>query len=325
MLKIGPLFIQTPLIMAPMAGYTDTCTRRMAKKSGAGLLFTEMISSAGLVRNHKKTFSFLAFHPEEKPLGVQIFGAKAKEMAEAANIVENEGASFVDLNLGCPARKVCRNGAGSALLLEPDKVKSILESVRNAIQCPLTIKIRLGWDAQHISVSKIAQIAEECGVDAITLHPRTRSQGFQGKADWRWIIRIKQERGIPIIGNGDIVNPQGAYEALAGGLCDGVMIGRAARGNPWIFSQARDLLAGKSLQEPSAQKRYEDIMLYLEWQLTQYGREDGLRRLRFLLLHYIKGMPGAGSFRAQLTRVENEDVLKNLLREFFIKTPPEKY
>ncbi len=322
MLKIGSLFIQTPLIMAPMAGYTDTCTRRMAKRCGAGLLFTEMISSAGLVRSHKKTFSLLAFHQEERPLGVQIFGAKAKEMAEAASIVENEGASFVDLNLGCPAKKVCRNGAGSALLLEPDKVKDILERVRKAIECPLTIKIRLGWDAQNISVSKIAQIAEECGVDAITLHPRTRSQGFQGKADWSWILRIKEERGIPIIGNGDITNPQNAYEALTRGLCDGVMIGRAARGNPWIFSQARNLLAGKSPQEPSAEKRYEDIMLYFEWQLTQYGREDGLRRIRFLLLHYIKGMPGASSFRARLTSIENEQALRDLLQKFFLKSQP---
>jgi len=320
MLQFGSLSIKNPYFLAPMAGFTDTCTRRLAKKTGAGLVYTEMISAAGLVRRQKKTFSLLAFHPDEKPLGVQIFGAEPQVMADAAQIVYNQGAAFVDVNLGCPAKKVCRTGAGAALLQSPYKVGILLEKVRKAISCPLTIKMRLGWDSNSIYASQIAKIAEECGIDAIALHPRTRSQLFQGTADWNWIIRLKAERTIPIIGSGDILNAKDAYKKITNGDCDALMIGRAARGNPWIFSQIKDLHTGKPPTPISSQTQYNDILQYLEWQFAQYGKAEGLRKVRFLLLHYIKGRAKAAHFRSRLLSIESPEALQELLRDYFLGT-----
>ena len=318
MLQFGSLPIKNPYFLAPMAGYTDTCTRRLAKKTGAGLVYTEMISAAGLVRRQKKTFSLLAFHSDEQPLGAQIFGADPQDMAEAARIVHNEGAAFVDINLGCPAKKVCRTGAGAALLHSPYKVGILLERVRKAISCPLTIKMRLGWDTQNIYASQIAKIAEEAGIDAIALHPRTRSQLFQGTADWSWIARLKAERTVPVIGSGDILTAQDAYQKITNGDCDALMIGRAARGNPWIFSQIIDLHAGRPLNPVSSQTQYNDILQYLEWQFTQYGNAEGLRKVRFLLLHYIKGRSKAAQFRSRLLSIESREALKELLSDYFL-------
>jgi nifR3 family TIM-barrel protein len=318
MLKIGNIPIPSRLVLAPMAGITDTCARRMARRFGAGLVFSEMVSSAGLVRRQPRTLQMLAFHSEEPPYGVQIFGAEPAEMAEAARIAEDAGASMVDVNMGCPVKRVCRTGAGAALLCQPKRVEEVLSAVRRAIQCPLTVKMRLGWDTSDLSVLSIARIAEEQGADAITLHPRTRAQGYQGKADWSWIARLKEERDIPVIGNGDLVSPQECREALQGGSCDGVMVGRAARGNPWIFSRTLDLLSAQESSEPSLESRFQTILLHKEWLCTQYGKEQGLRRIRFLLFQYGRGLPRAARFRQQLVSAHGEEALEGLLRAYFL-------
>ena len=318
MLKIGSLQLPNPLALAPMAGYTDSCARRAAKRSGAGLVVSEMVSAAGIKRRTHRTLELLSFHPEEAPLGIQIFGSDPEEMAEAARFVQDVGAVLVDINLGCPVKKVCRNGAGSALLRDPLKVARILESVRKAVDCALTVKMRLGWDGKNISAPEVARIAEDCGVDAVVLHPRTRTQGFQGRADWHWVARLKEERNVPVLGSGDIVTPIQAYEALAMGTCDGVMIGRAARGNPWIFSQTLDLLAGLAPVNPSPARRYKEVLQHLDWMFELYGRERGVRRSRYMLHYYAKGLPGSTRFRRQLFSVQEENVLRELLKEYFL-------
>jgi tRNA-dihydrouridine synthase B len=304
-----------------MAGFTDTCARRIARRFGAGLVYSEMVSAAGLARRQPRTLALLAFHPEEQPLGVQIFGTAAAEMAEAARIAQDQGASIVDVNLGCPVKRVCRTGAGAALLRQPKQVEGILCAVRKAVTCPLTVKMRLGWDAGNLSVLEISRIAEEQGVDAITLHPRTGAQGYRGKADWSWVARLREARKIPVIGNGDLVSPRGCLQALDSGCCDAVMIGRAARGNPWIFSQTLDLLSGKEPSEPSVESRYQTILLHMDWLCTQYGKEQGLRRIRFLLFQYGRGLPGAGQFRRELVSTKGEDALQGLLRTHFLERP----
>jgi nifR3 family TIM-barrel protein len=305
-----------------MAGFTDTCARRLARRFGAGLVYSEMVSAAGLVRRQPRTLAMLTFHPEEQPYGVQVFGSDPTEMAEAARIAQDEGASIVDINLGCPVKRVCRTGAGAALLRDPQRVDRILAAVRKAVTCPLTVKMRLGWDARDVSVLEISRIAEENGVDAITLHPRTRAQGFQGKADWSWVARLKKVRRIPVIGNGDILEAENAVEALGSTACDGIMIGRAARGNPWIFSQTADLLSGRDPSRPSGEMRYRTIRLHMEWLCTQYGKEQGLRRIRFLLFHYGRGLPRAGRLRQQLVTVQGEEALEGLLRTYFLEGHP---
>ncbi len=319
MLKIGSVRIPNPIALAPMAGFTDTSARRIAKRFGAGLVYSEMMSAAGLVRRQPATLAMLAFHAEEQPYGVQIFGAEPAEMADAARLVQDRGASIVDINMGCPVKRVCRNGAGAALLRRPRQVEAILREVRRAVTCPVTVKMRLGWDTTDLSVLEVSRIAEEQGVDAITLHPRTRAQGYAGRADWSWVARLKQERGIPIIGNGDLVEPQGCAAALASGCCDGIMIGRAARGHPWIFSQTLEVLSGREPAEPSLELRYGAILLHMEWLFSQYGREQGLRRMRFLLFQYVRGLPGAARFRRDLVRQPSEEALKALLRAHFLE------
>jgi len=319
--KIGSLVLPNPLVLAPMAGYTDTAARRTARRRGAGLVITEMVSAAGLVRGAAKTRVLMSFHPDERPLGVQIFGSDPSEMAEAARIVRDSGASLVDINLGCPVKKVCGSGAGAALLRDPLRTGRILEAVCRAVDCPVTIKMRLGWDSAEADAHReIARIAADGGVHAITLHPRTRAQGFQGRADWDRVARLKEESPIPIIGSGDIVTPQGAWEALTRGLCHGLMIGRAARGNPWIFSQTLDLLDGKTPAAVTAEERFRTVQEHLEGLLTHYGKDPGCRKARFLLLHYAKGLPGSGAFRQKMLTLAGEDDLRALLRHFFLHT-----
>lgn len=320
MMKIGTLHTENPLVLAPMAGFTDTCARRLARRFGAGLVYSEMVSAAALARRQPRTCEMLAFHPEEQPYGIQIFGSEPAEMAEAARIAQNEGASIVDINLGCPVKRVCRTGAGAALLRDPHRVDRILAAVRKAVTCTLTVKMRLGWETKDLSAFETSRIAEERGVDAITLHPRTRAQGFQGKADWSFVARLKAERNIPVIGNGDLLDPHRCVEALRSSGCDAIMIGRAARGNPWIFSHTLDLLAGREPPVPSAEMRYSTIRLHMEWLCTRYGREQGVRRLRFLLFHYGKGLPRAARFRRQLVSAKDEQALEELLRRFLLET-----
>jgi len=322
MFRIGSLPIATPLVLAPMAGVTDTAARRVARREGAGLVVTEMISAAGLVRAAARTRALLTFRAEEHPLGFQIFGSRPEEMADAARIVRDAGAALVDVNLGCPVKKVCRGGAGAALLRDPLRAARVLEAVCRAVDCPVTVKMRLGWDPSEAEAYReIARVAEGSGVRAVALHPRTRSQGFQGRADWDCVARLKAEVRVPVIGSGDIASPRGALEALERSGCDAVMIGRAARGNPWIFSGTLALMAGREPAPVTREDRYRTVQEHLEGILEHYGAEAGWKTARFQLLPYARGLPGSGTFRQRMFAAEGEAALRGLLRGYFLQGP----
>jgi tRNA-dihydrouridine synthase B len=240
-LKIGELELGEGLILAPMAGITDLSFRRIAKSFDVDLVTSEMVSSEGLVRNKARTKMLLQSHAEEKPLAIQLFGSDPKVVAEAARIVADEGADIIDLNMGCPVPKVVRQGAGAALLRDVEKIASLVDAVRQAVSIPLTVKTRSGWGQSKINVLEVARVVEDSGADAITIHPRTARQGFSGSADWPLIGKVKQAVNIPVIGNGDVSRPEDVGKMRKLTQCDGVMIGRGAMGNPWIFKQARQL------------------------------------------------------------------------------------
>ena len=291
MLKIGNILLKNRLIMAPMAGITNPPFRLIAKRLGAGLVVTEMVSAVGLSRGHEKTFRYLDGSSEEKPLSVQIFGADPQIMAMAAEIAVEKGADMVDINMGCPARKVVKNGSGGALLRNPAAVRDMVTAVRKACTVPLTVKIRGGWSEHEANFIEIAGIVEDCGADAITVHPRFVSQGFSGQADWRIIREVKKSLTIPVIGNGDVFKPELALQMREETGCDGVMIGRGAMGNPWIFKQILDLERGLEARASARFTRkkecHRDTFCVLLSSIIGENRASKL--MRGLLLGYTKG------------------------------------
>src|SRR5215470_3742702 len=254
--KVHDLVIRPAAILAPMAGVTDTLFRRVIRGlGGCGLLMTEFTSSEGITRSAKKTLRYLYFQPDEHPITAQLFGANPQVMAEAARLVEDHGFDAVDINLGCPAKKVVKCG-GSGLLRDLELLGEIFSAVRTAVRIPLTIKLRAGWDEQSIVAVEVARLAEDSGVEAVAVHPRTRAQGYSGRADWGIIARVKQAVKIPVIGNGDIQNPGDASRMVEETGCDAVMIGRAAATNPWIFSQMAEFRETGSYRQPTDDDRH---------------------------------------------------------------------
>jgi len=275
-MKIGRLQLDSFVCLAPMAGITDLPFRLICRENGCSLAFTEMISAKGLCRGLAKSRRYLDSTLADRPLGVQLFGADAETLAEAARLVTDLGADLVDINMGCPARKVVRAGAGAALLKDLSLAVSILAAVRRATALPLTVKIRSGWNRGTIIAPQLGKIAEDCGVDAIVLHARTAEQGFGGVADWEQIRQLKQQLRIPVIGNGDVRSPQDAVRMTAQTGCDAVMIGRGAQGNPWIFASAESLHRGRGFRAPTAAERREVILAHLGKALSYWQLEDCL-------------------------------------------------
>jgi nifR3 family TIM-barrel protein len=304
-LHIGLLVIDPPTVFAPLAGITNLPLRLMAKQAGCGLVCSEMISANGLVYGSAKTIHLMESTQEEKPLSVQLFGSDWAIMAEAAQRVEAAGADIVDINFGCSVRKILKSGSGSALMREPDKAAKLLKAVRAAISVPLTIKIRSGWEPGGHQALTIGRIAQECGVDAVTLHPRTARQGFSGSADWNLITKIKQELCIPVIGNGDIVHPQDALRMFAETLCDAVMVGRSAFGNPYLFSQIHDLLCGRKARPVTHQQKIELLNRYLDASVNHLGEKRACYMMRSRLGWFAKGLPNASRFRHAIRTVES--------------------
>jgi len=314
---IGSVVLANPLVLAPMAGITQLPLRRLAKEQGCALVVSEMISSNGLVHGGQKTLELLKSHPSERPLSVQIFGKDPEVMQEAAQIVQGQGADLLDINLGCSVRKVVKQGAGAALMGEPDLLLSILRAVRTAVRLPLTVKIRSGWDPSGDQAVAIGQMAQDAGVDAVAIHPRTALQGFSGKADWSLIARVKERLSIPVIGNGDITEPQDVLTMQRETGCDAVMIGRASMGNPWIFSQALDLMNGRCPKTPDLSTRLEAICRYIRYAVEQFGEVRAVRMMRSRLAWFVKGLPRCSNFRKSIVRLESQEDMMQTLKAYF--------
>ena len=317
MLRIGTLKLKNWLIMAPMSGITNLPFRLITKTMGPGLVTTEMISAMGLIRAHKKTLEYLRSSPDERPLAVQIFGSDPDAMARATSLIVEAGADIVDINMGCPARKVIKTGSGGALLRSPDAVKEVVSAVRRSCPLPLTVKIRAGWHPDQPVACETARVIEGCGADAVTIHPRFVSQGFSGKADWKLISRVKEGVKIPVIGNGDVLSPSSALAMKRETGCDGVMIGRGAIGNPWIFKQILGMEKGIRVSPPGLAERRAVIMEHFRLLSTVMGDTRASRMMRGLLLSYTKGLPYGNRFRATFTGVTDFDTITSAMDGYF--------
>lgn len=315
-MKIGSLKLDNPLFSAPMAGISDLPYRLIMKRHGAALVFTEMISANGLFFNGQATRELLRTAEEESPLAIQLFGEDPDRLADAAAAIEGCGA-LIDLNLGCPVRKVVRSGAGSALLREPLKVAAILAAVRRATTRPLTIKLRSGWDQDSINYLEIARIAVESGVDAITLHPRTRTQMFGGHADWSHLRILKENVPVPVIGSGDLFRAEDAITMFEQTGCDAVMFGRGGYGNPWILCQTLDLLAGRRAKPPTPEERLKTALEHFELSLDCFSPQKTLGLMRKHLCWYVRGLEGAANFRTEINQARSIKEMRGRLEDFF--------
>jgi len=318
-LSIGSLTLQNNLILAPMAGITNLPMRLLARECGASLCFTEMVSVNGLVRDGKKSFDLLQGSPADRPLGIQLFGDDPRVLAEGARLVEDYG-DLVDINMGCPVRKVVSTGAGSALLREPERVRAVIRGVRKATPLPLTIKIRIGWQADEPNFLEIARIAEAEGCDAITLHPRSQAQMFEGNADWSKIAELKQSVKIPVIGSGDLFSARDIIAMLEQTGCDGAMIARGALGYPWIFREALDILAGREPHLPTPAEKLSTALRHLDLFVELAGERVAIQEMRKHLSWYSRGLAGATRFRTMVNIIEQRETLIQALHDFFGNT-----
>jgi len=316
-INIGTLSLGNTIFLAPMAGVTDLPFRLVARTFGAGLCFTEMVSAQGLVRGTGRSYEYLDSSPDDRPLGVQLFGSDPDILGEAAAIVTKTGADLIDINAGCPVKKVLKTGSGGALMRDPARFSAVVRSVRAATHLPLTVKIRSGWGPGEINAVAVAERAMECGVDALTLHPRTVRQGFSGVADWRLIALVKERVTIPVIGSGDVRRPEDARSMLEMAGCDGVMVGRGAMGNPWIFRETAALLSDRAIPPPPSPAERETIMRrHLEMHIRRYGEQAGVKGFRKHLLWYTKGLRGGSGFRRTAVCVEEMGELLEMLHIF---------
>ncbi len=318
-LRIGSLNLTNPLCLAPLAGISDLSFRLLAKEQGCAMVSTEMIPGEGLVRNWKRNEQYLRSVPKERPLTVQLFGSRPEAMAEAAARVEAYGADVVDINMGCPVRKIVSAGAGAALLRDLTRLQGIIRAVRQKIRIPLTIKIRSGWDERNQNFIEVGRIAEDCGVDALILHARTRSQSYGTPASWEVIARAKDSLRIPVIGNGDLITPQAAVECLAQTGCDGAMIGRGALGNPWIFRSTLKVLQGVGPCPPTLEEKEKTALRHLQMMVEDRGEARSLREFRKHLIWYTRGLRGGSEFRSRIAGFRTIPEMVERIQQYFYR------
>jgi len=316
-MKIGSVLLENKTILAPLAGISNLPFRLMAKSYGCALVCSEMISAVGLVRNSGKTLGMLDSAPQEKPLSVQIFGADPAVMAEAALMIESRGADIVDINFGCAVKKIIKTGSGVALMREPQQAEKVITAVRRAVKIPLTIKMRSGWDNSGRQARELARIAQGCGVDAVALHPRSATQRFGGRSDWSLIDAIKKEISLPIIGNGDIATGEDALQMMESTGCDAVMIGRAAIGNPFIFSEVIARLKGELPPQTDLALRRQAMREYLGESVKYIGEAHACYMMRSRLGWFVKGLPHNSRFRESIKRVTSQVEAETLIDAYF--------
>ena len=314
-LKLGTFTFPDPVFLAPMAGVTDTAYRIIAREMGCPLAFAEMLSSEGIHYRNEHTLLMLRSEPAERPLAMQIFAKSAAMAAEAAAYIEALGtADILDFNMGCPAPKVVKNGEGSALMRDPKKAEEILKAIRRATKLPFTVKMRLGWDDASRNAVEIARIAEAAGVDAVAVHGRTRAQFYSGSADYAAIAEVKRAVGIPVIVSGDIRRPADLKRALAITGADGVMIGRGAQGNPWVFPQLIHWLrTGEELPPPTPAERAEVVLRHIDLLISYKGDYIGIREMRKHAAWYTRGLPGSAQLRERFNRADTRDAFVEIL------------
>lgn len=313
-LKIGNVLLENSYVLGPMAGVTDLPFRLLCKEQGAGLLCMEMVSAKGIFYNNKNTESLLQIHPEEVPVSLQFFGSDPKIVSEMAKRVEERPFSILDINMGCPVPKVVRNGEGSALMKNPKLVYELVSATVKAIKKPVTVKIRKGFDDEHINAVEIAKIIEEAGAAAVAVHGRTREQYYSGKADWEIIRQVKEAVSIPVIGNGDVTSGEKAIAMREQTGCDGVMIARGAQGNPWIFSELLEYeRTGRLPDRPDVEEIKQTMLRHARLQIEYKGDFTGIREMRKHVAWYTKGLHGAARLRDQINQVESYTELENLL------------
>lgn len=316
-LQIGNLCIDRPVILAPMAGVTDLPFRVLCREQGCGMVCTEMVSAQAITYKNKNTFLLMETVPQERPVSLQLFGSDSDIMAEAARMIADRDFDVLDVNMGCPVPKVVNNGEGSALMKQPELAGRIVRSLVEAIDKPVTVKIRKGFDDDHINAVEMAKIAEANGAAAVAVHGRTREQYYSGKADWEIIRRVKEAVKIPVIGNGDIFTPQDAKRMIEETGCDAIMAARGARGNPWLFRDIIDYLEKGILHEKPSLKEMTDMMLrHAEMHIRYKGEYQGIREMRKHVAWYTAGYHGSARMRQAVNEVESYEALKQLLADW---------
>ncbi|QNB47407.1 tRNA dihydrouridine synthase DusB [Thermanaerosceptrum fracticalcis] len=319
-MKIGDVTIPNQVVLAPMAGVTDKAFRMIARKHGCGLVYTEMVSAKALTYKNIKTKALLDIEGEEQPISVQLFGSEPHIMAEAARIAVQEGAKIIDVNMGCPVPKVVKNGEGSALLENPQLAQAIVQAMVSAVDVPITVKMRIGWDRNHIVASEFAKKMEEAGASAVAVHGRTRDQYYSGKADWDIIKEVKANLSIPVIGNGDVWSPEDAKNMLEKTGCDAVMIGRGIMGNPWLISRTLQYLKGeKVLAPPTIREKIRGAIEHLDLTISFKGEDIGVREIRKHLAWYLKGLSHTAPLKDAIFKATKRSQVVGLLEEYLEK------